>query len=297
MAAVAELGYRPNAAARNLVHRRSHTVGILVLDLHNPIYAEIIDGVQSELRSNGFHAMLVTGNEDPDLERAELEKLLEFQVEGLILIGHRMPAGALAAIAGHCPAVIVSRKETTTSGLDSVSNDDIAGARMAVNHLVALGHTHIAHITGGDNQVARLRKTGYEQAMTDHGLGDQIICITGAFTDDGGYSGASAALGQVPRPTAMFVANDLAAVGALAAVQDQGLRVPEDISIIGYDGMALGGLRSLSITTIAQPLTAMGTSAAELLLARIATPGQPSVHRGAVPALIARNSTAARSDS
>ena len=146
------LGYRPNAAARSLADRRSHTIGVVVQDLLNPIYAEIIDGLQSEVRGHGYHTMLVTGNEDSVVERGEIEKLLEFQVEGLMLIGHRMPSGALDALAGDCPAVIISRAERGIAGLDSISNDDVAGARMAVDHLVSLGHRSIAHVTGGDDE-------------------------------------------------------------------------------------------------------------------------------------------------
>ena len=238
------LGYRPNAAARSLADRRSHTIGVIVQDLLNPIYAEIIDGLQAEVRRHGYHTMLVTGNEDSAVERGEIDKLLEFQVEGLMLIGHRMPSGALDAIAGDCPAVIISRAERGITGLDSISNDDVAGARMAVDYLASLGHRLIAHITGGENEVAVLRRSGSELA-----------------------------------------------VGALAAAAERGVAVPADVSIVGYDGMALAGLRSLSITTIAQPLAQIGTEAARLLFARIADPKTPPAYVGVEPRLVVRNST------
>ena len=289
--AATQLGYRPNAAARSLADRRSHTLGVVVLDLLNPIYAEIIDGVQGEVRLHGYHTLLVTGNDNPVIEQGEVEKLLEFQVEGLVLIGHRMPAGSLDAIAGDCPAVVISRAERGIAGLDSISNDDVFGARMAVDHLASLGHRSIAHVTGGVNEVAMLRTLGYEQSMANHGLADQIACYEGAFTDEGGYRGAAAALDSERRHTALFVANDIAAVGALAAVADRGLEVPTDISIVGYDGMALAGLRSLSITTIAQPLAQIGTEAATLLFLRISDPARPPAHIGVEPRLIVRNSS------
>lgn len=288
------LGYRPNAAARSLADRRSHTIGVVVQDLLNPIYAEIIDGLQSEVRGHGYHTMLVTGNEDSVVERGEIEKLLEFQVEGLMLIGHRMPSGALDAIAGDCPAVIISRAERGVAGLDSISNDDVAGARMAVDHLVSLGHRSIAHVTGGENEVAVLRRSGYEESMSAHGLADQIACYDGAFTDEGGYRGAAAALDSAAGHTALFVANDLAAVGALAAAAERGVAVPADVSIVGYDGMALAGLRSLSITTIAQPLAQIGTEGATLLFQRIDDPARPPAYIGVEPRLIIRNSTGPR---
>ncbi|CAB4938521.1 unannotated protein [freshwater metagenome] len=289
--AATQLGYRPNAAARSLADRRSHTLGVVVLDLLNPIYAEIIDGVQGEVRQHGYHTMLVTGNDNPVIEQGEVEKLLEFQVEGLVLIGHRMPAGSLDAIAGDCPAVVISRAERGIAGLDSISNDDVFGARIAVDHLVSLGHQSIAHVTGGINEVAMLRTLGYEQSMANHRLADQTACYDGAFTDEGGYRGAAAALDSGRGHTALFVANDIAAVGALAAVADRGLDVPADISIVGYDGMALAGLRSLSITTIAQPLARIGTEGASLLFLRIGDPTRPPAHIGVEPRLIIRNSS------
>ena len=291
LAAAQELGYRANATARSLADRRSHTIGVVVQDLLNPIYAEIIDGVQGEVRVHGYHTMLVTGNENAVVERGEIEKLLEFQVEGLLLIGHRMPAGALDAIAGDCPAVIISRAERGIAGLDSISNDDVAGARMAVDHLVSLGHRAIAHVTGGDNEVAKLRRSGYEESMTEHGLAEHIACYEGAFTDEGGYRGAVSAFEANRDHTALFVANDLAAVGALAAAADRGLAVPADISIVGYDGMALAGLRSLSITTIAQPLARIGTEAAAMLFQRIDDPARTPAYIGVEPRLIVRNSS------
>lgn len=290
-AAANDLGYRPNAAARSLVDRRSHTIGVLVQDLHNPISAEVIAGVQRQVRASGYHTMLVTGSEDPSLEQGAIEKLLEFQVEGLIIIGHRMPAGVQEATNGECPTVIITRSERHVAGLDSISNDDVAGSRMAVEFLHSLGHRYIAHITGGDNQVALMRKSGYQDAMTDLGLAANISCYEGAFTDEGGYGGTRAALDSSIRHSALFVANDLAAVGALAAVAEQGLRVPKDISVIGYDGMALGALRSISLTTIAQPLAGMGEDAAALLFQRIKDPSRPPVHIGLEPKLVIRNST------
>jgi len=290
-AAAAELGYRPNAAARSLADRRSRSIGVMVLDLHNPIFAEIIDGVYAVTEERGYHTMLVSGRDDPDAERSEIDTLLQFQIEGLMLLGHRLPGGPMGAITAECPAIMVSHRDDSVPGLDSVTNDDAAGARLAVDHLVALGHRRIAHVDGGDNQVARLRRSGYLAAMQAHGLGDLARCFGGSFTDDGGYRGARAALRSRQRPTALFVANDLAAVGALAAATDAGLRVPDDLSVVGYDGMALGGLRSLDLTTVAQPLREMGHAAARMLLERVERPREAPAHLDVAPQLVVRGTT------
>ena len=290
--AAADLGYRPNAAARSLADRRSRTIGVLILDLHNPVFAEILDGVQSEVRRHGYSTMLVTGGADPALEQSELEKLLEFQVEGLVLISHRLEAGTLRDIAAEVPTVVVTRRDMTGPRIDTVSGDDIAGAALAVEYLAGLGHRRIVHLSGGSNPISRDRERGYSQGMSASGLPAEERIIAGSLTDGGGYAAAETALSSGPVPTAFFVANDIAALGAIAAVQDHGLRVPEDVSVVGYDGIALGGLRTISLTTIAQPLTEMGTLAATRLFERIERPGGRARNIGLDASLVARGTTA-----
>ena len=288
--AAAELGYRPNAAARSLADRRSHTIGVLILDLHNPVFAEILDGVQTEVRSRDLSTMLVSGGADPVREQAEIDTLLQFQVEGLILISHRLSPDALRSIAAEVPTVIVTRRDLTGPRMDTVSNDDIAGAGLAVDHLVALGHSRIACLTGGDNPVSHDRERGYREAMARHGLADHVQVVAGGLTDGAGYAAGTRALQG--SPTALFVANDIAALGAIAAVQDAGLRVPEDVSVVGYDGIAIGGLRSLNLTTVAQPLAELGALAARRLVARIENPRARAQNVTVDSHLIVRGTTA-----
>lgn len=293
--AAAELGYRPNAAARSLKVRRSQTIGVLILDLHNPVFAEILDGVQIEVRKRGYSTMLISGGVDPDIERAEIDTLLRFQIEGLILISHRLPAEALRAIATEVPTVIVTRDDIAVDTMDTVSNDDVAGARLAVDHLVYLGHTHITHLSGGDNPVAQLRAEGYRRAMSDHGLEDNIRVVPGGLTDTAGYQAAVSALAD--SPTALFVANDIAAMGAIAAVENSGLSVPDDVSVIGYDGISLGGMRRVNLTTVEQPLADLGRRAAERILDRIESPESPAIRERVSARLVVRGTTAPASSS
>jgi DNA-binding LacI/PurR family transcriptional regulator len=288
--AAAELGYRPNAAARSLKVRRNNTIGVLILDLHNPVFAEILDGVQVEVRKHGFSTMLISGGIDPAIEKAEIDTLLRFQIEGLILISHRLPADALRAIAAEVPTVIVTRDDIAAEAMDTVCNDDVAGARLAVDHLVGLGHSRITHLSGGDNPVAQLRAEGYRLAMTEHGLADFIRIVPGGLTDAAGYRAAMDALAG--SPTALFVANDVAAMGAIAAVENSHLHVPDDVSIIGYDGISLGGMRRVNLTTIEQPLADLGRRAALRILRRIENSSAPA-HREHVSArLVVRGTTA-----
>jgi DNA-binding LacI/PurR family transcriptional regulator len=272
--AAKELGYRPNAAARSLAARRSKTLGVLILDLHNPVSAEIWDGVQSELREYGYSLMLVTGGDDPLLEKTEIDTLLQFQIEGLILISHRLSAEDLKEIAAEVPTVTVTREDIAVSHMDTVCNDDVAGAQLAVDHLVGLGHTKIVFLSGGDNPVSILRTDGYTQAMKRHGLENHTQVVAGGLTDTAGYAAAKKALEL--KPTALVVANDFAAVGAIAAIEESGLQVPEDISVVGYDGIRLGGLRSVNLTSVAQPLADLGKLAAKRIMERIEKPNSKS---------------------
>ena len=287
--AAAELGYRPNAAARSLKVRRSHTIGVLILDLHNPVFAEILDGVQSEVRKHGYSTMLISGGIDPAIEQAEIETLLRLQVEGLILISHRLSPETLRTIAREVPTVVVTRDDIDADAMDTVSNDDCEGARVAVEYLISLGHSRIVHLSGGDNPVASMRAEGYRRAMKDSGLGENIRVVPGGLTDAAGYSAAVAS--REFSPTALFVANDVAAMGAIAALEESGFRVPDDVSVIGYDGIAIGGMRRVNLSTIEQPLAELGRRAALRILGRIANPMSAAHHERLEARLVVRGTT------
>lgn len=289
--AAKDLGYRPNAAARSLAARRSKTLGVLILDLHNPVSAEIVDAVQAEIRQYGYSSLLVTGGDDPFLEKAEIDTLLQQQIEGLILISHRLTPEALKAIATEVPTVTVTREDIEVQHMDSVCNDDVAGAQIAVDHLVGLGHRNIVCLSGGDNPVSISRAEGYKHAMKRHGLTERTQIVSGGLTDTAGYSAAKKALELAP--TALVVANDFAAVGAIAAIEESGLRVPEDISVVGYDGIRLGGLRSVNLTSVAQPLAELGKLAAKSIIERIEKPKSQSKRIRVASELVVRGTTRA----
>lgn len=174
--------------------------------------------------------------------------------------------------------MVVTRRDMAGPRIDTVSNDDRAGAALAVEHLVGLGHRRIAHLSGGDNPTSVDRASGYLTAMSAVGLEEHAVVIEGRLTDAGGHAAATQALAAQPQPTALFVANDIAALGAVAAVQERGLSVPDDVSVVGYDGIRLGALRTISLTTVAQPLAEMGVVAARRLFSRIARPGERARH-------------------
>ena len=169
--AAAELGYRPNATARSLADRRSRTIGINMAELDNPIFPQMLTGAHSVIRERGYNTMLVSGERDPEIEHVELAKLLEFQVEGLILISHRLPAATVRSLAAEVPTVVLTLREITGPGIDSVTSDDEAGARMAMSHMLELGHTRIAHVSGDTLAPAVGRERAYREGMENARFG------------------------------------------------------------------------------------------------------------------------------
>jgi DNA-binding LacI/PurR family transcriptional regulator len=263
-----ELDYRPNAMARGLVQRRSKTIGVMLSDLHNTFFADVLDGIDARTRAEGLRTLLTTGHRKQRLEAEAIEALLELRTEGLILAAPRLSMAKIIEASRAVPVVLVSRP-ARSSVIDTVITDEVAGAQVAVDHLVELGHRRIAHIDGGTGAGAPARRRGYLSVLERHGLGDQAQVVRGDYTEAGGAAAVERLLGESTLPTAIFAANDLSALGALNALVQHGISVPEDISLIGYDNTSLARLSHIDLTTIDQPRRAIGEAAAELLLERI----------------------------
>ena len=288
-----QLDYRPNAMARGLVRQRTNVMGVVFSDPHNTFFADVLDGIDARATEAGYRTLLMTGHRSPSREAEAIESLLEMRVEGLILAAPRLQTGRIVEASRTVPVVLVSRT-LEAERVDSVTSDDGAGARAVVDHLVALGHRRIAHIDGGSGASAPARRSGYEQAMRRHGLADFIRIAVGDFTEASGAAGVKELLASDARPTAIFAANDLSAIGALDALERSGLRVPEDLSVVGYDNTSLAQLANIGLTTVDQPRREMGVAAAELLLERLS--GQRTTPRHIMltlaPSLVVRTTTA-----
>ena len=291
LSAAAELGYRPNAVARSLVQRRTNLLGVLLSDLHNPFFAEVIDGIQAEAAAYGYRAILGTGDRVELSEARALETMLELRAEGLILASPVLPMRTIVAASRELPTVLVARRSRERT-VDSVANDDVAGAALAVAHLASLGHERIAHIDGGEGAGSPERRRGYERAMRKHGLEAHVRVVGGNYTEDGGRRGVTELLGKNP-PTAIFAANDLSAIGTLSALAERGIAVPDDISVVGYDNTALAGVRHINLTTVDQPRPEMGRAAVTLLLERLEGGRETGRNVLMPPSLVVRGSTAA----
>ncbi|WNM32189.1 LacI family DNA-binding transcriptional regulator [Streptomyces sp. Li-HN-5-11] len=290
LAAVEELGYRPNAAARSLSEQRTRTVGVLLNDMRNPWFVELLDGLNSRLYDSGLHVLLADGHLNRRLGEDLTRTFTELRVDGLVAVGTLQDPQALRTAAGRVPTVVAGSREPVLPGVDVVAGDDEYGARLATEHLIGLGHRHIAHICGR-GAVGELRRRSFEATMRAHGLSGTAVVEQGDLTEEGGYRATVRLLSRPQRPTAVFAVNDMACVGALSAAEESGLQVPRDLSLVGYDNTYLSRLRHLWLTTVDNASHDVGRRAAQRLLDRIDDPDGPRAVDLTVPFLEVRGST------
>lgn len=284
------LGYRPNLMARNLASNRTMTIGLVLNDLHNPYFAEITDGIHRAATAAGYRIVINTGLHSLEGEQAAVDTFLQFQVDGMILVGAWLAEDELARLAGETSLVVIGRA-IDTDLFDTVNVDDKLGAQLVVDHLVGLGHRRIAHLDGGGGAGAPERREGYEVAMAANGLADQVRVVSGEYTEAAGNTTAEELLEQGEMPTAIFAANDFMATGALDRLEDAGLRVPQDVSLVGFDNTALAALHHIALTTVNQPREIMGSLAGESLVERLGGGRDNAIHHVLAPSLVERRTS------
>ncbi len=289
-----ELGYVASPSAASLASGRTRTIGLLTPWVNHWFFANVIDGAERALRAEGFDALLYTFEISRDLRRRQVDPdVLRRRVDGIIVVGmplERDEVGALLGL-GH-PVIFIG---TGAPGQVTVRVDDYRTAAEATEYLLALGHTTIGHITGSPQDNAPWappvdRRSGWQEAMTRAGwTPTPELEVNGYFDVEGGRDSTRRLLAQRPDVTAIFAASDEMAMGAILAARDLGLRVPEDLSVIGIDGHDLGEL--VGLTTMAQSAEDQGMTAATLLLGMIT--GTPAPEQVIFPTrLVVRTSTA-----
>ncbi|MEU1573645.1 LacI family DNA-binding transcriptional regulator [Streptomyces collinus] len=289
--AAQELGYRPNVAARSLSEQRTRTVGVLLNDLRNPWFVDLLDGLNSLLHANGLHMLLADARLNRRTGQDPADPLLDLRVDGLVLVGTLPDPAGLGAVAERIPVVLAGSREPAPPGVDVVAGDDERGARLVTEHLIGLGHRRIAHIAGY-GAVGELRRGSFEAAMRRHGLGERAVVEPSDMTEEGGYRTTVRLLSGPERPTAVFAVNDMAAIGVLSAAEELGLRVPRDLSVVGYDNTSIARLRHVWLTTVDNTSHEVGRRAARCLLERFEGPGGAGRTQLAMPTLEIRGSTA-----
>jgi len=294
LAAAAQLGYRPNGLARRLVEGRTRTLAVLIKDLSNPFFVDVFSGIQEEATRFGYRVLLGSPMGSAAREHSALEGFAELRAEGVILLDHDCSAHDLEHFASLFPIVVVGRREPPELPVDSVADDDEAGAALAVAHLAELGHRRIAHLASRSD-AGQARLAGYRRAMADLGLQDLIdVAYVRAETDAGGHAAAVELLDRAAagcRPTAFVAFNDVVALGAYNALDEAGLRIPHDVSVVGYDNTSLASMLHISLTTIHQPRLEMGRIGARLLLERCKGKGGPPRRETLEPTLLVRSSS------
>jgi LacI family transcriptional regulator len=294
-AAVRELGYRPNKVARSLVTRSTQTLALMLPDITNPFYPGLVAGVQEAARRRGHLVLLCTADGDPDGEAAYLDLLRERLVDGALVDGLALRGERLAAMVRAGFPIVSLDRELDAPGIPLVQADHHGGARLATAHLLGLGHRRIAHVTGADGLgITAARLAGYREALTAGGVKPRKrLVAAGDFTEAGGAAAVGRLLDSGERFTAVFAANDLSAVGALRALRERGLRVPRDVSVVGFDDLALCEWVAPALTTVRQPAGGIGVRATEVLLDLIAGGEAPPAPVVLPTELVERASTAA----
>lgn len=264
--AVAALDYRPNSVARGLAARSTSTIAILLPDITVAFFPELVKQIQLAAEELGYTLFLCNTQDDPDREIAYLDALRRKQVDGLLLVGLAVRVRELARLVEGVPVVCLD-PDVNLPGASVVQINNEKGARTAMEHLLGLGHRHIAHIAGLPGRSAtRERMAGYRKSLRAAGiLPDPALVEAGDFTELGGYRAGRRLLDRGAQFTAVFAANDQSAIGAMTAFRERGLEMPGALSVVGFDDIRMAAHTVPPLTTIREPAKEIGRRATELL--------------------------------
>lgn len=287
--AVATLGFVPNPIARGLAGGRTHSIGVITQYIDSPFYGEAHRGIEKALEAAGFNALFVSGQWDAQRESSCIQSLVSRRVDGIIVLDGRLSDGALRRYAESLPIVITGRT-VSDPRICSMQFDNFSGAELACAHLIGLGHTQICFITGdSQHQDGHERLRGFQAALKAHRLSPAAV-LNGDFSEESGVAAIDQLLADGVRFTAVFAANDQMAIGATIRLHERGLRVPHDVSIVGFDDQRSSRFFIPALTTIHQPSHEIGALSVSAML-ELLQDHCPAVEMPA-PRLVVRDSTA-----
>ncbi len=293
--AMEQLNYKPNSLAKNLAHRRSNALGVVVGGLSSPYYGCMLEGIESAAEAEGMHLIVADGHAQPRPGKKATEFLIERNCDALLICQEQIDDYDLRTWReqGHC-IILIHRYVSELPELSVYLNNE-AGGFLATSHLIEHGHRQILHLGGYDTAPdGRLRLEGYRRALEENGIAYQEELIReGSFTEDKGYEHTKQILKDGIPFTAIFAGNDQMAAGAMAAIYEADLKVPHDISIVGFDDLSLARYLYPALTTIRQPAIEMGRSGAQIAIRALQHKPSDSIQRHFQPQLVKRKSVAA----
>lgn len=270
-AAIADLGYVPNVLARSLRSRRTDTLALILTDISNPFWTTVARGVEDAASAAGFNVILCNTDESEAKQGKYLHVLMQKQVDGVLLVPASSADGPIQFVRGQDTPIVVLDRRIPGAQVDTVRGDSEGGAYQLTRLLLSLGHRRIAVLSGPQGiSTAEDRVAGYRRAMTEAGLNlDPAWVHYGKYSLEGGYDMAQQVLARSPRPSGLFAGNNFVAIGALWALREAGLRVPEDMALVSFDDLPADLVVVPFFTVAAQPAYEMGRRATELLLERL----------------------------
>ena len=284
-----KLGYQPNAIARSLITRRTSIVGIVMAQITSPFYPYVLEMFTQRLHEVGRRVLLFTTGPQQEVDEI-LPQVLEYQVDGLVITSATLSSAMVNECVRHGTPVVLFNRYVRGANASAVCCDNYAGGRMVADVLLDAGHQRLAYIAGKENTSTNLdREQGFGERLRERGL-TTWLREPGHYTYGSGYEAARRLLQRAEPPDAIFGANDITAMGAIDAARELGVKIPDDLSIIGFDDIPAANWSAYALTTIRQPVNAMIEQTVELLLERLETPGLKPVLKFMPGELVKRKS-------
>jgi LacI family transcriptional regulator len=295
MSAMEELGYKPNALARSLRRRKSNTLGMIMPDSSNPFFAEVARAIEDASFAKNYSVILCNSDGDLEKQQAYTNVLIENRVAGILFVAAGISTELVNDLEQRRVPLVVVDREVPGAEVDTVMTNHAQGGFLATQHLIDLGHGRIACIAGNSEvSPSAERLTGYQRAIEENNLAyDDRLVVKGDFQYESGYQATTRLLALEDPPSAVFACNDLMAVGCISAARQFGLRVPDELSVVGFDNVRLASFTNPPLTTIAQPIAEIGTLATRMLLERMLDLESPPRFKRLDTILCVRRSTAA----